>query len=108
MSVVLINPFEMDLENADRFIDSWSAAAEYMKRQPGFIRTRLHRALAPNARFGFINVAEWESPQHFMNAVQTPEFQRMAAGSPSNFPALYEVVATESDLAQASAGSEVS
>ena len=104
MSVVLINPFEVDLADADGFIRSWGKAAEYMKRQPGFIRTRLHRALAPDARFGFINVAEWESPQHFMNAIQTPEFQKMAAGGPPNFPALYEVVTTESEVGEASSG----
>ena len=108
MSVVLINPFEVRLEDADEFLHSWGAAAEYMKRQPGFIRTSLHRALAPNARFGFINVAEWESPEHFMNAIQSPEFQKIAAGSPPSFPALYEVVATESGVAQGSISGEVS
>ena len=92
MSVILINPFEVPASSADEFVSSWEAVADYMKQQPGFIGTRLHRALTPNARFGFVNVAEWESPQHFMNAVQTPEFQQMSGGTPPNFPALYEVV----------------
>ncbi len=95
MSVVLINPFEVDASAGDEFVTSWRQAADYMKRQPGFIGTRLHRALRPDARFGFINVAEWESPQHFMQAIQTPEFRSLAEGSPASFPALYEVVAVE-------------
>ena len=95
MSVVLINPFEVDPEHGDRFIGSWGKVADFMKQQPGFISTRLHRALAPNARFQFVNVAEWESPQHFMSAIQSPEFQRLSEGSPPNFPGLYAVVETE-------------
>ena len=95
MSVTLINPFEVDQGMEDEFMRNWQEAADYMKGQPGFIGTRLHRALAPNARFQFINVAEWESPQHFMSAVQTPEFQAMSKGSPPNYPGLYQVVVSE-------------
>ena len=95
MSVILINPFEVPAENAEKFLQSWGEARDYMKRQPGFISTRLHRALRPDARFGFVNIAEWESPEHFMKAVQSPEFQKLAQGSPPNFPALYEIVKIE-------------
>ncbi|HEX2234842.1 MAG TPA: antibiotic biosynthesis monooxygenase family protein [Actinomycetota bacterium] len=95
MPVVLINPFESDAASHDEFVRSWQKAADHMKNQPGFIRTRLHRALASSARFQFVNVAEWESPQHFMAAVQSPEFQSLSQGSPPSFPALYEVVTTE-------------
>ena len=102
MSVVLINPFEVDASAGDQFVQAWQRAADYMKRQPGFIGTRLHRALRPDARFGFVNVAEWESPQHFMQAAQTPEFQAMAKSSPPNFPSLYEVVAVESAMESSS------
>ena len=55
---------------------------------------RLHRALSPEARFGFINVAEWESPQHFQAAVTTAEFAEMTKGGPPSHPSLYEVVRT--------------
>ena len=96
MPVTLINPFEVDPSAEERFMGSWREAADYMRRQPGFISTHLHRALAPNARFHFVNIAEWESPQHFMAAVQSPEFKKLSEGAPPNFPALYEVVVTES------------
>ena len=98
MPVVLINPFEVAPGAEKEFMRSWRAAAEYMKRQPGFIDTALHRALRPDARFQFVNVAHWESPQHFMSAVQNPEFERLSTGSPPSFPALYQIVETDGYL----------
>ena len=93
-NVILINPFEVPSDKSDRFLAGWSEAADYMRRQPGFAGTRLHRALRPDARFGFVNVAEWESPQHFQAAVSDPAFAELAKNSPRNSPALYEVVRT--------------
>jgi hypothetical protein len=43
----------------------WEKVARFMKQQPGFISTRLHRAIIPGARFQLINLAEWESVEHF-------------------------------------------
>ena len=93
-NVILINPFEVPLERGEQFLTGWSEAADYMRRQPGFAGSRLHRALSPEARFGFINVAEWESPRHFQAAVTTPEFGEMTKGGPPSHPSLYEVVRT--------------
>ena len=91
-SVILINPFEVSPEKDDEFLQGWEGAAEYLRQQRGFISTRLHRALSPEARFRFINVAEWESPQDFQAAVGNEQFRRMAAGAAPNYPALFEVV----------------
>jgi heme oxygenase (mycobilin-producing) len=88
---VLINPFEVP-SSQEEFLQAWGIAAEYMRKQPGFVSTRLHRALTPDARFGFVNIAEWESPAHFSAAVGTEEFRRLAAGGPPSFPSLYQVV----------------
>ena len=93
-NVILINPFEVPLERGDEFLTGWSGAADYMRRQPGFAGSRLHRALSREARFGFVNVAEWESPGHFQAAVTSPEFGEMTKGAPPGYPALYEVVRT--------------
>ena len=93
-SVILINPFEVPPERDADFLAGWQRAADYLREQPGFITTRLHRALSPDARFRFINVAEWESPQRFQAAVGSEEFRRMAAGAAPNYPALFEVVRT--------------
>jgi heme-degrading monooxygenase HmoA len=92
-NVVLINPFEVP-ENVgdDQFMGGWQRAADYLRSQPGFVGTRLHRAISPNARFRFVNVAEWESPQAFQAAVTSETFRNMAGGTPPNYPSLYEVV----------------
>jgi heme-degrading monooxygenase HmoA len=93
MSVILINPFEVPEGTEDEdFLRGWERAADYMRQQPGFLRSSLHRALAPDARFRFINVAEWASPQDFQAAVGSDEFREIAQGAAPGSPALYEVV----------------
>jgi heme oxygenase (mycobilin-producing) len=93
VSVILINPFEVAEETTDEeFLQGWQRAADYMREQPGFLASSLHRALAPDARFRFVNVAEWESPQHFQAAVTSEEFRDLAKGAAPGSPALYEVV----------------
>ena len=93
MSVILINPFEVpEGANDEDFLRGWERAADYMRQQPGFMSTRLHRALAPDARFRFVNVAEWESPQAFQAAVGGEQFREIAKGAAPGSPALYEVV----------------
>src|SRR5262245_9905254 len=50
--------------------------------------TRLHQSLAPNARFRFINVAEWATVEHFQAALNHPEFAKLReATSFPHFPA---------------------
>ena len=93
--MVLINPFEVPADGSDaEFLAGWQAAADYLQTQPGFRSTRLHRAVRPDARFRYVNVALWESAQSFMAAVGSDGFRALAAGTAPNFPALYEVVAT--------------
>ena len=93
MSVVLINPFEVaEGIDDDDFLRGWERAAEFLRQQPGFVSTRLHRALSPDARFRFINVAEWKSPQEFEAAVTSAEFREIARDAGPGSPALYEVV----------------
>ena len=90
---VLINPFEVPEDVDDeRFLEGWGQAADYMRSRPGFVGSRLHRAVSPNPRFRFVNVAEWASPQDFQAAVTSPEFRAMATNTPPTSPALYEVM----------------
>jgi heme oxygenase (mycobilin-producing) len=57
-----------------------------MKKQPGFISTRLHRALAPETKFQLINLAEWESAQHFQMAIASAGFKRLTDPYLAIFP----------------------
>ena len=92
---VLINPFEVPPQQSDvEFMVNWQKAANYFRTQPGFVSARLHRAVSPDPRFRFVNVAEWESPQAFQAAVTGDGFRALAGGAPANHPALYQVVKT--------------
>jgi heme-degrading monooxygenase HmoA len=72
--IVLINIFNVALEDADGLLAAWADDAAYMKQQPGFISTQLHRGTAGSATF--INVAVWESTRALGRAFSSPEFQR--------------------------------
>src|SRR5215510_4246934 len=97
--VTLINVFEMDAEHVDAFITEWRERAAMMSTKPGFLDSRLHRALSPDARFQVVNVAHWESADAMQAATADPEFQRRIravtdnVGKPvSSHVALYKVV----------------
>ena len=49
--VALINEFNVPPEDTDRFIAVRADDAAFMKRQPGFISTRLHRGTAGSTTF---------------------------------------------------------
>ena len=91
--VVLINPFEVPAEVGDEaFLAGWQEAADFLRSQPGFVDATLHRALRPDARFRFVNVATWESPAAFAAAVATDRFRELNRdNSIPNYPALYQV-----------------
>jgi len=78
--VVLVNKFDVDPAEVDDFIAVWADDAAFMKRQPGFISTQLHRGIAGSCVF--LNVAVWESTEHFRAAFTNPEFTRKLAGYP--------------------------
>ncbi len=92
-NVILINPFEVPAGKDEEFLKGWEAARDYMKQQKGYVSTALHRSLDPKARFRFINVAEWESPEDFQAALNNPEFATMRDSTPfAHYPSVYEVI----------------
>lgn len=98
--VVLINVFEVPAEQVDAVIADWRRRAEIMAGMPGFRGYRLHRAIAADARFQLVNVAQWASRAHWEAATANPEFQARiralqadASTAVSANPALYRVAA---------------
>ena len=92
--VVLINTFTVAPEDAERLLEVWAEDASYMKRQPGFISTQLHRGIAGSTTF--VNVAVWESAAALRAAFFSPEFGTHAARYPDSAvatPHLFEKVA---------------
>jgi heme-degrading monooxygenase HmoA len=89
--VVLINAFEVPEGADEAFLQGWERARELLRTQEGYLSTKLHRSLSPDADFRFVNVALWESEQAFQDATSQPEF----GSAPVPFPfhaSLYEVV----------------
>lgn len=94
--VVLINLFDVAKEDTQALIKAWENDANWMKKQPGYISTQLHRGIAGSTVF--INYAVWESVEHFRNAFTHPEFQNTLKAYPSSAvasPHLFETVAVE-------------
>jgi len=96
--VTLINVFEVPTEHVEVFIAGWRQRAALMSTKPGFVDTRLHRALSPQTRFQLVNVAHWESREAMEAATADPEFQQRisaAIADPrvpiASNPALYQV-----------------
>jgi heme-degrading monooxygenase HmoA len=80
--VVLINEFNVPPGGVDRFLEVWAGDAAFMKRQPGFIWTQLHRGTAGSTTF--VNVAVWESARALGAAFRSPEFQASVARYPED------------------------
>ena len=92
--VVLINTFTVNPEEADRLLAVWAEDAAFMKHQPGFIATQLHRGIAGST--AFVNVAVWESARALREAFSSPEFQAHVGHYPDSTvtkPHLFEKVA---------------
>jgi heme-degrading monooxygenase HmoA len=80
--VVLVNVFTLEKADEQTFLEAWQDDAMFMKRQPGFISTQLHRAVGESPTY--LNYAVWESTSTFRNAFGHPEFRaKLSAYPPS-------------------------
>src|SRR5437016_4876404 len=92
--VVLVNVFTLDKADEQAFLQTWQDDSAFMKRQPGFISTQLHRAIGESPTY--MNVAVWESTAHFRAAFTHPEFRAKISGYPASAvasPHLFQKVA---------------
>jgi heme-degrading monooxygenase HmoA len=81
-SVILINILTVEPEEAEQLQEAWASDAAFMKQQPGFISTQLHRGIGGSSVF--FNYAVWESVEHFKRAFTNPEFQAKMQDYPSS------------------------
>ena len=92
--VVLVNLVTLDKADEPRFLEAWQNDAAFMKRQPGFISTQLHRAIGDSS--AYVNYAVCESTAHYRAAFTHPEFKASLAAYPSSvvaIPHLFQKVA---------------
>lgn len=92
--VILINKFNVDPADVDRFVQAFAETAALAKRQPGFISTQLHRGIGGSSVF--VNYAIWASVDYFKRAFGQPEFRASLERYPSSTvatPHLFKKVA---------------
>ncbi|SOE66491.1 Antibiotic biosynthesis monooxygenase [Burkholderia sp. OK233] len=80
--VVLINVFTLEAPDEQIFLQAWQDDAAFMKRQPGFISTQLHRAIGESPTY--LNYAVWESTADFRAAFTHPEFVAKLSAYPAS------------------------
>jgi len=93
--ITTINPFEVPQGKEEEALAVWEKFAAYFHKQPGYIGTKLHRALGSDAKFHLVSISEWESAEHFMSALQNPELQVIAESTPKDivsYPGLYQTL----------------
>ncbi len=92
--VVLMNLFLLDAADEQAFLDAWADDAQFMKAQPGFISTQLHRAVGDSP--AYLNYAVWDSTEAFRAAFTHPEFLAKLSAYPDKAvatPHLFQRVA---------------
>ena len=80
--VVLVNLFSVAEADIPALLAAWERDANWMKQQPGFLSTQLHRAVGGSCMF--MNYAVWESVAHFRAAFTNPEFVSALGAYPSS------------------------
>jgi len=80
--VVLVNLFTVAEDDIPALLTAWEADANWMKQQPGYISTQLHRGIAGSTVF--MNYAVWESVAHFRAAFNHPDFKQALAHYPAS------------------------
>jgi antibiotic biosynthesis monooxygenase (ABM) superfamily enzyme len=78
-SATLVNCFDVAPDQDERFLALWRQADELLRSRGGYRSTRLHKAVGPQARFRWINVAELDSVETWQSIVSGPEFGALAA-----------------------------
>ncbi len=94
--VVLVNLFTIDSSDEDALLNAWAHDADFMKAQPGYISTQMHRGIAGSSTF--MNYAVWQNVASFRAAFSHPEFQRRIADYPASAmarPHLFKKLAVE-------------
>ena len=92
--VVLVNVFTVDPSDQEALVEAWRSDALWMKRQPGYISTQLHKAVGGSSMY--LNYAVWDSVADFRAAFSNPEFQSALGHYPSSAaaaPHLFEKIA---------------
>ena len=73
--VTLIKTYAVPAAEAEHFIEVYRENARIMATQPGFIGSRLHRALDDGPEARFVHIANWNSGTQLDKATANPEWR---------------------------------
>lgn len=95
MSVNFINLFEVEPGRDEEFEALWQEVNAYMRAKPGYRSHQMHRATTEGAAYRYVNVAVWESADHW-RAAHDDGFRALLARpewrSFTSHPTLYDVI----------------
>ena len=57
-TAILINCFQVPAEREEEFLKLWHEADALLRTRGGYLTTRLYKALQPDSRYQYINIAE--------------------------------------------------
>lgn len=94
-TVVLVNPFTVPAGKLEESVKYWEKARDFLQDEPGYISTKLHQSIQPDATYQLVNIAEWESGEAFaiqrMKKYLRSEKIKMVEGLKYD-PALFRVI----------------
>lgn len=70
----LVNPFEISKEQVPEVLEMWNNAKEYMVKKEGFISARLFKSIQKDDKYNLINIAQWQSAELFMQALNDTQY----------------------------------
>lgn len=94
--IVLVNTFTVPADRTEEFLALWQEDAAFMKAQPGFISTQMHRGTAGSRIL--VNIAVWESTEALARAHALPAFRALTEKLPDYIvarPHILEKVAVD-------------
>jgi quinol monooxygenase YgiN len=78
--IILINKFNVNPEEVDKFLEAFAATDKVLKKKPGYISAQLHRGIGGSCVF--LNYEVWESADGFKQAISSSEFLSSVAHLP--------------------------
>ncbi len=79
--LVVVNRFVVAPEDESQFMAAWRLDRDWFSLQSGFVSARLIKGLAGSHTF--LNIAEWQSSDHFRAAVSKPEVRAFSEKYPT-------------------------
>jgi antibiotic biosynthesis monooxygenase (ABM) superfamily enzyme len=101
-AATLINCFEVPNDREEEFLALWHEADALLRDRGGYATTRLHKAVGPDSRYRYINIAELDSVETWRDVITSPAFTAIAARMADfqSTPGLYTVAVTNTSHRQ--------